>query len=86
MRSVLLVSVLLGLVSLGHVNAWEFLPGNTRVVHHATMQFDAAGSSRELDTIDPEPGYEGLVAHSVARAVSVKWWKSSDSSSSGVMM
>jgi Tetratricopeptide repeat len=49
-----------------YVKAWEFLPGNTRVVHHATMQFDTAGSSRELDALDPEPGYEGLIAHSVA--------------------
>ena len=49
-----------------YVKAWEFLPGNTRVVHHATMQFDRAGASRELDALDPEPGYEGLIAHSVA--------------------
>jgi Flp pilus assembly protein TadD/mono/diheme cytochrome c family protein len=49
-----------------YVRAWEFLPGNTRVVHHATMQFDAAGTSRELDALDPEPGYEGLIPHSVA--------------------
>lgn len=49
-----------------YVKAWEFLPGNTRVVHHATMQFDTAGSSRELDALDPEPGYEGLIPHSVA--------------------
>jgi hypothetical protein len=49
-----------------YVKAWEFLPGNTRVVHHATMQFDTAGSSRELDAVDSEPGYEGLIAHSVA--------------------
>jgi Flp pilus assembly protein TadD/mono/diheme cytochrome c family protein len=49
-----------------YVRAWEFLPGNTRVVHHATMQFDKAGASRELDDKDPQPGYEGLIAHSVA--------------------
>jgi Flp pilus assembly protein TadD len=49
-----------------YVRAWEFLPGNTRVVHHATMQFDTAGSSRDLDALDPEPGYEGLIPHSVA--------------------
>lgn len=49
-----------------YVRAWEFLPGNTRVVHHATMQFDTNGSSRELDDADPEPGYEGLIPHSVA--------------------
>jgi tetratricopeptide (TPR) repeat protein len=49
-----------------YVKAWEFLPGNTRVVHHATMQFDTAGTSHQLDADDPEPGYEGLIAHSVA--------------------
>src|SRR5262245_33429507 len=49
-----------------YVKAWEFLTGNTRVVHHATMQFDTAGASRELDALDTEPGYEGLIAHSVA--------------------
>jgi len=49
-----------------YVKAWEFLPGNTRVVHHATMQFDTAGTSHQLDANDPEPGYEGLIAHSVA--------------------
>ncbi len=49
-----------------YVKAWEFLPGNTRVVHHATMQFDNAGSSRDLDALDPAPGYEGLIPHSVA--------------------
>ena len=33
-----------------YVKAWEFLPGNTRVVHHATMQFDTAGVSRPVET------------------------------------
>ena len=47
------------------VRAWQFLAGNTRVVHHATMQFDPTGSSRQLDARDPEPGYEGLIPHSV---------------------
>lgn len=48
-----------------YIRAWEFLPGNPRVVHHATMQFDAAGSARHLDTHDPAPGYEGLIPHGV---------------------
>lgn len=47
-----------------HVKAWEFRPGNTRVLHHATMQIDATDRSRRLDEQDPEPGYEGLMAHS----------------------
>ncbi len=48
-----------------YIRAWEFLPGNTRVVHHATMQFDGTGSSRRLDAQDPEAGYEGLIPHGV---------------------
>ena len=35
------------------------LPG----VHHATMEIDQTGSSRHLDDHDPQPGYEGLIAH-----------------------
>jgi tetratricopeptide (TPR) repeat protein len=45
------------------VKAWEFLPGNARVVHHATMQFDQSWRSRQLDAEDADPGYEGLIAH-----------------------
>jgi tetratricopeptide (TPR) repeat protein len=48
-----------------YVKAWQFIPGNTRVLHHATMQFDTAGASRDADAADPAPGYEGLIAHSV---------------------
>jgi tetratricopeptide (TPR) repeat protein len=46
-----------------YVKAWELRPGNLRVVHHATMEVDATGMSRHLDEEDPEPGYEGLIAH-----------------------
>ena len=49
-----------------YVKAWEFRPGNPRVVHHATMEFDRTGKSRQLDEQDPEPGYEGLIAHTTA--------------------
>lgn len=45
------------------VKAWELRPGNPRVVHHATMELDPTGASRHLDDRDPEPGYEGLIAH-----------------------
>jgi hypothetical protein len=48
-----------------YIKAWEFLPGNPRVLHHATMQFDPAGSARHLDDHDPSPGYEGLIPHGV---------------------
>ncbi len=46
-----------------YIKAWEFLPGS-HAVHHATMQLDATGASRGFDAGDPEPGYEGLIAHS----------------------
>jgi Tfp pilus assembly protein PilF len=49
-----------------YVKAWEFRPGNPRVVHHATMEIDRSGASRRLDEQDPEPGYEGLIAHSAS--------------------
>ncbi|MEO8259410.1 MAG: tetratricopeptide repeat protein [Acidobacteriota bacterium] len=45
------------------VKAWELRPGNPRVLHHATMELDPTGASRHLDEHDPEPGYEGLIAH-----------------------
>jgi Tfp pilus assembly protein PilF/mono/diheme cytochrome c family protein len=46
-----------------YVKAWELRVNNTRVVHHATMEIDPTGRSRHLDEQDPEPGYEGLIAH-----------------------
>jgi tetratricopeptide (TPR) repeat protein/mono/diheme cytochrome c family protein len=46
-----------------YVKAWELRPGNLRVVHHATMEIDVTGMSRHLDEEDPQPGYEGLIAH-----------------------
>ena len=52
---------------LRYVRAWEFRPGNARVVHHATMQVDATGTSSRYDETDQSAGYEGLVAPS-ARA------------------
>ena len=53
--------------ALRYVRAWQFLPGNSHVVHHATMEFDATGTSRRLDAADPEPGYEGVIPHTVQR-------------------
>lgn len=45
-----------------YVRAWEFRPGNARVVHHATMQVDTTGSSARYDQSDGDAGYEGLIA------------------------
>ncbi len=50
-----------------YVKAWELRVNNTKVVHHATMEIDPTGTSRLLDAQDPEPGYEGLIAHTVTR-------------------
>ena len=48
-----------------YVRAWEFRPGNARIVHHATMHLDPTRSARQLDEQDPGPGYTGLVPFSV---------------------
>jgi Flp pilus assembly protein TadD len=45
-----------------YIKAWEFRPGNSKVVHHATMHVDPTGASRRFDAQDPAPGYEGLVS------------------------
>lgn len=39
------------------VGAFEFRPGNRRVVHHAVCLHDASGVARKLDDLDPAPGY-----------------------------
>jgi hypothetical protein len=40
-----------------YVKTVEFLPGNSRVVHHALFFLDASGKARKLDAATPEPGY-----------------------------
>jgi tetratricopeptide (TPR) repeat protein len=50
-----------GFTGTRYVRAWQFRPGN-RVVHHATMQTDTTGLSRQLDARDETSGYEGVVA------------------------
>ena len=39
------------------VAAFEFRPGNRKVVHHALLYLDSTGSARELDESEPGPGY-----------------------------
>jgi len=43
-----------------YVRGIEVRPGNLRVVHHATIGIDRTRTSRLLDEVDPEPGYEGM--------------------------
>ncbi|OFW27009.1 MAG: hypothetical protein A3H97_09130 [Acidobacteria bacterium RIFCSPLOWO2_02_FULL_65_29] len=42
-----------------YVRGVEVRPGNTRVVHHASMSIDRSRGSRRLDAVDPEPGFAG---------------------------
>ncbi len=40
-----------------HVNAIEFLPSNASIVHHIILYHDPSSYSRNLDSLDPGPGY-----------------------------
>jgi tetratricopeptide (TPR) repeat protein len=42
-----------------YVRAVEFNPGNARAVHHANFGIDRTRSSRHLDNLDAEIGYDG---------------------------
>jgi Tfp pilus assembly protein PilF len=44
-----------------YVRAYEFDPGNRRIVHHAMIRIDSTGWSRYLDQQDPLPGFEGTM-------------------------
>jgi tetratricopeptide (TPR) repeat protein len=48
------------LATMRYVRGIEVRPGNTHVVHHATIGIDRTRTSRLLDASDPEPGYEGM--------------------------
>jgi Copper type II ascorbate-dependent monooxygenase, C-terminal domain len=39
------------------VAAFEFRPGNRRVVHHALLYLDSTGAARQKDESEPGPGY-----------------------------
>ena len=39
------------------VAAWEFRPGNRRVVHHSLLFLDSSGQARKKDAAEPGPGY-----------------------------
>jgi len=49
------------------VRAVELLPGNPRVVHHATVRVDSTDSSRLEDARDPAPGFDEMFTVSEAR-------------------
>jgi tetratricopeptide (TPR) repeat protein len=48
-----------------YVRAVEFRPGNTKMVHHATIGIDRTRASRRLDHGGREPGYEGMLSEGV---------------------
>ena len=48
------------------VRAVELRPGNTRVVHHATMAVDRTGSSRLAEGLDSVPGYDEMYSRTDA--------------------
>lgn len=44
--------------SLKYINAVEFIPSNAGIVHHIILYHDPSTYSRNLDSLDPGPGYE----------------------------
>jgi Tfp pilus assembly protein PilF len=44
-----------------YVRAYDFDPGNSKVVHHSMIRIDRTGWSRYLDKLDPLPGFEGTM-------------------------
>lgn len=44
--------------SLKYINAVEFIPSNAAIVHHIILYHDPSANSRNLDSLDPGPGYE----------------------------
>jgi len=44
------------------IRAFEFDPGNPRVVHHARIGVDPTDKSRRLDQEDPAAGFDGMLA------------------------
>ncbi len=44
------------------VRGIELRPGKAGVVHHVNLRIDTTHNSRDRDDLDPEPGYDGLLA------------------------
>lgn len=45
-----------------YVKAFEFQPGNPKIVHHAVIQIDRTPAARSLDARDAEPGFSGFMS------------------------
>jgi tetratricopeptide (TPR) repeat protein/mono/diheme cytochrome c family protein len=50
--------------SMRYVKGFEFRAGHSGAIHHANIRIDRTAASRQLDELDPAPGYEGLLASS----------------------
>ena len=46
------------------IRAIEIQPGPSHAIHHARIMIDATGHARDLDTADPQPGYDGFMIDS----------------------
>jgi len=57
-----------------YVSAFEFRPGNRRVVHHAILFVDTSGMARQLDAETPEPGYSCVGAPGFQPDVTLGIW------------
>jgi peroxiredoxin len=55
-------------------SAFEFRPGNPRVVHHSWVYFDTQGKARRLDAADPGPGYTNFGGPGFSGASSLGGW------------
>ena len=56
------------------VSAFEFRPGNNRVVHHAINYLDSNGIARKMDAATPEPGYHSFGGPGFAPSGSIGGW------------
>jgi mono/diheme cytochrome c family protein len=56
------------------VAAWEFRPGNRRVVHHAILYLDHRGAARKRDGEDGSPGYMSFGGPGVMPTGSLGGW------------
>jgi tetratricopeptide (TPR) repeat protein len=43
-----------------YIRAFQFRPGNPKVVHHAVIMIDQSGTARRRDALDAEPGFAGM--------------------------
>ena len=57
-----------------YVTAVEYRPGNRRVVHHMQAYIDAEGGGREMDDLDPGPGYTSFSGAGVDIAGDMGGW------------